>query len=621
MLALMLLLAGAGSRAEETPLPLVDLGVREFDIQGPITFARRTDDDWWALAFHRKPAPDGIDERARVFRSTDKGLTWREDREAASAIRAPTSLLSSASPRFEFLIWYTPSVGIIAGDLGNHVFRTSDGGRTWKKITLTKPLSLRAMARVGQRTWLCGVGDTLLISNTQGAEWRELSSLPFQSITNRCESLSFRDENHGWVVGSRSGLWETKDGGLTWHKLPLPEQPPIEHSSGERPPPFLHQALLLSSRVGWVLGAGGRFQTTDGGLTWKSRPLSPEQSQAGFGIAHLKPKRHIVTVGHTAPNLPLSKWVPALERITEVMGPDTVVSIDRRYARRGPFRWDVAGKRIRAAPLISQGPRQSTRLLGLFLPPSGGWFGWTSRKVLASHDQGKTWFVRGGPPSTAFPLQRLDVQFGIHEEQLLAQTEKNETWHSVDGGFTWSRISHGLDDYERAVKTGLSLKEMRLLPTPRCLLLAPDSILKAQFGIQGEGHQGQGHLVLTQSADHISVSGGHASDRTENIQVPTRRYVRPDGEWFLRDLVDAATQPERPAECDAHLRHVVTLEWTCGVQEPAWHRIDFQSPICPKDVLYQPPNSFTDGEPEDAPSMRARSLHHTAHRLLHDARP
>ncbi|WP_223748558.1 hypothetical protein [Myxococcus sp. XM-1-1-1] len=259
-------------------------------------------------------------------------------------------------------------------------------------------------------------------------------------------------------------------------------------------------------------------------------------------------------------------------------------------------------------------------MLGVLLHPSGERFGWTSRKVLASHDQGKTWFVRGGPPSTAFPIQKLHFQDTPLGARLLALTE-NTAWESMDEGFTWSRIDHGLDGYERAVEQGLSLKEMRLLPTPRCLLLSPDSILKVQFGIHGEGHQGQGHLELTRSAHHLSVSGAHASGLTESIQVPTRRYVRPDGEWFLRDLVDAATRPERPVECDVHLRHIVTLEWTCGIQEPAWHRIDFQSPICPKDLLYQPPNSFTDGESEDAPSMRARSLHHTAYRLLHDAKP
>ncbi|MFY1826372.1 hypothetical protein ACN47A_10705 [Myxococcus fulvus] len=618
-MALMLLLAGSASRAAETPLPLVDLGVRDFRIEGSVIFSRRTDGDWWALSFHRIENADELEARARVLRSADAGRTWREDPEAGSAIRSISTRENSGLPRFEFFVWYTPEVGIIVGNLGARVLRTTDGGRSWTSIKLSQKVSFQGLSRVGARTWLCGEANKLFRSDTQGARWEELPNFPFHQGPSRCQSLSFRDESHGWALG-RTALWATDDGGVSWRKLEPPAQPLVQLDWGEVTQPWLHQTLLLSAKVGWVLGTGGRFQTTDGGRTWQERPLTPEQSKPPLGVATLKSGRSIITVGSVSPDVPLEQWIPALEPVTTLMGTDTVISFERADRRRNSFTLDAAGRRLRTAPLLSQGAGSTKPLSGIFEQSPERWFGWTPRKVLVSHDQGKTWFVRGGIPSTAFPIQELYLNT-LMGERLLARTA-NATWESRDEGFTWSRTDTGIDGPDHAARQGLSLKEMRLISTPRCLLLAPDSILKVQFGIEGDGHRGSGRLELIQRARHLSASGQHESSDSQSIQVPPRRYSRSDGERLLREFVDTATRPERPVECDdAKLRHIVTLEWTCGVEEPVWHRVDFQSPICPEDLLYQPPNSFTDGEPEDAPSMRARSLHHAAYRLLHDARP
>ncbi len=97
-----------------------------------------------------------------------------------------------------------------------------------------------------------------------------LSYNPWQAISVPVEAnlqdISFTDNpQHGWLVGSKSTLLETTDGGKTWQ--------PKNLDLGEQD--YLLSAVSFSGQEGWIIGEPTLLlHTTDGGSSWSRIPLS-----------------------------------------------------------------------------------------------------------------------------------------------------------------------------------------------------------------------------------------------------------------------------------------------------------------------------------------------------------
>ena len=73
------------------------------------------------------------------------------------------------------------------------------------------------------------------------------------------------DSDHGWLVGSRSSLFETSDGGQTWEQKVL--------DLGEQR--YTFTSVSFAGDEGWVSGLPSvLLHTTDGGKSWANVPLS-----------------------------------------------------------------------------------------------------------------------------------------------------------------------------------------------------------------------------------------------------------------------------------------------------------------------------------------------------------
>ena len=73
------------------------------------------------------------------------------------------------------------------------------------------------------------------------------------------------DTQHGWLVGNKSALFETKDGGKTWQQKNL--------DLGDKN--FILSSVSFSGQEGWIVGEPSLLlHTNDGGETWSRILLS-----------------------------------------------------------------------------------------------------------------------------------------------------------------------------------------------------------------------------------------------------------------------------------------------------------------------------------------------------------
>jgi len=121
------------------------------------------------------------------------------------------------------------------------------------------------LALAGQRMVAVGERGHVLLSDDQGATWRQAKSVPTRVLLT---AVFFVDAEYGWAVGHDETIINTADGGETWTR---------SHFAPEAQQPLLD--LWFANRVsGIAVGAyGAYFTTNDGGRHWSSAKFSPPQ--------------------------------------------------------------------------------------------------------------------------------------------------------------------------------------------------------------------------------------------------------------------------------------------------------------------------------------------------------
>jgi photosystem II stability/assembly factor-like uncharacterized protein len=152
--------------------------------------------------------------------------------------------------------------------------RTEDGGRTWRFVTgVTKggPTSALAAVHGFDRMRACAVGDGAYVTFDGGASWQRARAV--RRVASFLSALDFLDENEGWAAGP-AGVLHTTDGGMNWMEIPA-NQARVDAPSDA--PHVAARVLHFSdSKNGWLGGQHATlYRTRDGGVSWARVPLPP----------------------------------------------------------------------------------------------------------------------------------------------------------------------------------------------------------------------------------------------------------------------------------------------------------------------------------------------------------
>jgi photosystem II stability/assembly factor-like uncharacterized protein len=174
--------------------------------------------------------------------------------------------------------------GWAAGDAGA-VYRTTDGGRSWKPLLSGVPANINHIHFVDwNHGWMLGEtnsrddeSSTLVFMTTNGGKTWSSKPLP------NALSLHFTDPKNGWAVGKNATLLKTTDGGNEWKPVDSMEKLiglPVESTSYNY---GFRDIQFTDAQHGWLIGnfygrarnnIGGVFTTDDGGVSWKRVPIT-----------------------------------------------------------------------------------------------------------------------------------------------------------------------------------------------------------------------------------------------------------------------------------------------------------------------------------------------------------
>jgi len=117
---------------------------------------------------------------------------------------------------------------ILAGTFGGGVFRSADGGMSWRPISRALPNdSIRGIVLVGQGL-IVATGNGIFKTLDKGKQWTPLN----RGLTNLAIQVLIGSGNGGLYAGTSAGVFRSDDG-LTW----IAVNQGLE--AGVAPPPFL----------------------------------------------------------------------------------------------------------------------------------------------------------------------------------------------------------------------------------------------------------------------------------------------------------------------------------------------------------------------------------------------
>jgi photosystem II stability/assembly factor-like uncharacterized protein len=150
---------------------------------------------------------------------------------------------------------------------GGKIIETTDGGASFNKIDSGTDLALYKIFALGNNIWIAGQEGLILHSSDAGKTWQKQDS----NTKVYLFSIFFSNENHGFAVGDKSTITETKDGGKTWEarKVARSGEALDSDMALAMQDPIFYDVRFTNEQTGWIAGEFGHLlKSTDGGQSW-----------------------------------------------------------------------------------------------------------------------------------------------------------------------------------------------------------------------------------------------------------------------------------------------------------------------------------------------------------------
>jgi len=369
-----------------------------------------------------------------------------------------------------------PNVAV-AGTAAGNVYLSRDAGATWAPAGATFPMpgwvvtSLQFDPNRPTRLWaaLRGVfgGGAVVRSDDLGRSWETRSQRPNDVVF----SLALvPGEDDRLLLGARTGVWGSTDGGATWKKL-----------SGGQPELVEVWSLLVHPLHPQTVLAGTyrrAFRSDDGGATWR-------------GVFEGMVLDSQVFTLNPVPGVPDQVWASTCGWVykSDDLGESWTRMREGLFERRTP---------------------------GFTALPSGRLLAGTVSGIYVSDNGGAVWARR-----TRDDLSALVVAYHPkHPEVVLVGTEGAGVWRSTDGGSSFFPSTHGI---AAARVSALAKSRGEVLAS-----VAHGGPIAGIYGVLGGGERVVHELSQIPTVLSLATAGDDAWAATEG-----GLWARREGIWQL----------------------------------------------------------------------------------------
>lgn len=338
-----------------------------------------------------------------IYQSLDGGASWHHLARLGSSgdLIVDHIVIDAADPQTIYAAGWWPDRN------GGGLWISHDAGRAWSEAPGLRGQSIRAFVQAPSDpgTLFAGTLEGVFRSVDAGATWQQISPVGDREI-HEVESLAIDPRNPGVIYAGTWHLpWKTVDGGKTWRSI---KRGLIVDSDV-----FSMIVDPENTRTVYLSACSGIYKSEDGGLLFRKINGIPSSARRTRVLMQDPANRQIVYAGTTEG---LYKTLDGGRTFKRMTGADVIVND------------------------VYVDPSDSKHVL--LATDRGG--------VLAS-DNGGTSFAESNEGISGRKVEALLVD-RRDPEQMYAGVVNDKVYGGVfvssDGGASWTRIGHGLEDLD-----------------------------------------------------------------------------------------------------------------------------------------------------------------------------